>query len=213
MSYLHVCNVRRYIYHIFTIHIPIWSHLKICEGQASRAWDEICKHTCWQTSTRRRPESRRVSSDSHGKLPRYAKTQWPCYATHLAMAQQWWNITRQVNFHSLLSCSGGCRKVQVLGSCEKPSLMNAIIKNRWLSLSSTCWAHRAPCKTCCSRPGRPATTCVKQQKLTSQSEGTATLCHSRICIPLWGPKSEASWTHQKSSLLCLDCYRDVQYIC
>lgn len=114
-----------YLVYIYNTH----THLKICEGQASRAWNEICKHTCWQTSTRRRPESRRVSSDSHGKLPRYAKTQWPCYATHLAMAQQWWNITRQVNFHSLLSCSGGCRKVQVLGSCEKPSLVNAIIKN------------------------------------------------------------------------------------
>ena len=28
MSHLHVCNVRRYIYHIFTIHIPIGRFVK-----------------------------------------------------------------------------------------------------------------------------------------------------------------------------------------
>ena len=58
------------------------------------------------------------------------------------------------------TCSLGWRKLQVLGSCEKPSLGAAGRRHgrgevRW----STVYAGWASDKTCCSRPERPATTC------------------------------------------------------
>ena len=164
-------------------------------------------------SARRWPKSQRVSSDSHGKLPRYAKTQWSCYATHLAMAQQRRNITRRVNFHSLLSCSGGCRKVQVLGSCEKPSLVNAVIthcgKSKQYMLSPLSTLQNMLLKT------RSSSYHLHQASKTNQSKTTT--CHSRnqnynIHIPLWGPKPEPSGTHQKSSFLYLDFCRKVYQI-